>query len=198
MSASPEAPTCPTPHTVTVTDADWDWAADEALSRRWQPDRADLRPRRSQRGTKEEVLVGERVIKRWAAEHDLRLDRRVLRRVTDYGDLLIPPGYRPQDRHVSLIRAVKRVGAETIWTLTGWAWGWEAAERGTLDENLPRPAYVIPPSRQRSMDDLITDLRNPAGDSERVAELRIKDARATLGLDRGKQPQLDLDIEENR
>lgn len=196
MSTAPEAPEAPTPHTVTVTDADWDWAADEALRRRWQPDRPDLRPRRSQRGTKEEVLVGERVLKRWAASHEVRLDR-VVRRVTDYGDLLVPPGYRPQDRHVSLIRAVKRVGAETIWTLTGWAWGWEAAERGTLDENLPRPAYVIPPSRQRSMDELVAQLRNPSDDAQ-----RNKDARARLGLDRGQlsptPTQLDLDIEGDR
>jgi hypothetical protein len=147
-------------HLVTVTDDDWAWAADEASRRRWQPDRPDLRPRRSQHGTKEEILVGERVLKRWAASNAVQLDRRSLRRVSDYGDLLIAPGYRPEDRHVSVIRAVRRPGAETTWTLTGWCWGHEAAERGTLNENLPRPAYVIPPRHQRPMDDLVEDLRD--------------------------------------
>lgn len=147
-------------HRITVSDADWAWAADEAPRRRWMPDRPDLRPRHSQRGTKEEILVGERVLKRWASEHGVRLDRRCVRRVTDYGDLLIAPGYRAADRHISIIRAAKQPGAQTVWSLTGWCWGHEANERGELDEHLPRPAFVISPAQQRTMAELVEELRD--------------------------------------
>ncbi|HXW59441.1 MAG TPA: hypothetical protein VEJ23_08185 [Solirubrobacteraceae bacterium] len=144
---------------IRVSDADWSWAKDEALRRRWQPDRPDLRPRHTPPGAKEEVLVGERVLERWLAEQGVRADRRIVRRVTDYGDLLVPPDYRPHDRHVSMIRAAKRPGHETIWGITGWIWGREAAERGALDETLPRPAYVVPPPAQRTPAELLADLR---------------------------------------
>jgi hypothetical protein len=145
---------------VKVDDDDWAWAADEAPRRRWQPDRPVMRPRHSQHGTKEEILVGERVLKRWLAEQGVRLDRHVVRRVSDYGDLLVPPGYRPGDRHVSIIRATKRPGYQTSWTITGWCWGREASDLGALEDALPRPAYIVTPRAQRTPAELIASLRD--------------------------------------
>lgn len=149
-------------HEIVVTDAMWAQAETIARSRKWAPDKKVLRPRHSSRGTKEEVVVGELALEKWATEHGVKLDETIAR-TTDYGDLKIKPGHKPDHRHCCLIRAAKNPGQDTVWKFTGWCWGHEAPDLADPDESLPYPAHPIEPGLQKTPDELVEDLRGDRG-----------------------------------
>jgi hypothetical protein len=146
-------------HEIVVSDEMWAQAEAIAKRRRWAPHRRVLSPRHSSGGTKEEVVVGELALKKWAREHGVKLNK-AIGRVTDYGDLKVRPGHKPSHRHACLIRAAKNPGYDTVWRFTGWRWGHEAPGLVELDEDLPEPAYAIPPEMQKTPDQLIEELRS--------------------------------------